>query len=250
MNKRVLIIVSALLILFCQSAFADYDELISKIDKAWLNRGGDSRPMKDALQWAEQAYGEKPGFDAAWRASRACFWICDRTHNSEIDLKWGKRGVEWAEKAIAANPNAVEGHYYYTVCLGEYGKGMSIVTALAKGLGGKFEAACNKAISINASYDHGSPHRALGRYWYSLPWPKYSFEKSEKALLTSMKLAPKAARSYFYLAELYIKEKEYDKARETIAKLDSIDSGYADSVFEHKFFKNMCNDLLVKIQGK
>ncbi len=250
MNHKVVLLVLAILILFGQNAFADYDTLITKIDKAWVTREGDTRSMKDALAWAEQAYGEKPGFDAAWRAARACFWICDRTTNRDTDLNYGKRGVEWAEKAIKAGPNRVEGHYYYTVCLGEYGKGMSIVTALAKGLGSKFEKACAKAISIEAGYDHGSPHRALGRYWYSLPWPKYSFEKSETAYLTTMKLAPKAARTYVYLAELYIKEKKFDKAREILTKLEGLDAGYSDSPFEYKFYKKVGNDLMIQIEGK
>jgi len=231
-------------------AAADYDQLIQKVDREWKERTGDTGRMKDALIWAEQAYGEKPGFDAAWRAARACFWLCDRTEDRKTDLEYGQRGYKWAEKAIKANPDAVQGHYYYTICLGEYGKGLSMVKALAKGLGSKYEKAGKKAISIDGSYDRAGPCRALGRYYAVLPWPKYNFEKAEKNLLKALELAPKQARTYYYLAELYEREKQYDKAKAILKKLMELETTYPDSNFDLKYFKKIGKDLYEQLENK
>jgi tetratricopeptide (TPR) repeat protein len=246
---RLLVCVLTILI-FATTAWADYDQLIKQIDDTWFNRNADTRPMKDALKMAEQAYGENPGYEAAYRAALACFWICDRTEDRKVDLEFGKRGVEWAEKAIAADPTRVEGHFTYMVNLGEYGKGMSIVTALAKGLGGKFEASAKKTISLNPNYDHGSPFRAYGRYWFKLPWPKYSAKKAEANYMASLRIAPRASRSHFYLAELYIKEKQYDKARSVLRDQQALKSGYKDAAFEHMYFMKLGKDLLEDIKNK
>lgn len=246
------VILAIIISVFLTTAFAwaeDYDHLIDKIDRVWVERTDNSAPMKDSLKLAEQAYGIKPGFDAAWRAARACFWICDRSENEKVDLEYGKRGYEWGQKAITANPGAVEGHYYYTICLGEYGKGLSIVTALAKGLGGKYEVEGDKAISINGAYEHGGPYRAMGRYFYTLPWPKYNFKKSEKYYLDGIKAAPEAARAYFYLAELYVKEKDYEKAKQALAKLNDV-KDLADGSWEQKYYKRLGKDLLEEINQK
>lgn len=232
------------------NVFADYEDLIHKTDRAWNTRSADVSEMKNALSWAEQAYGEKPGIEAAYKAARACFWICDRSSDKKVDKEYGKRGVEWAEKAIQYNPDAVEGHYYYTVCVGEYGKGIGILRALGKGIGGKYEKHCKKAISINAGYDRGAPLRALGRYFYKLPRGVYSFKKSEKYLLQSLQKAPKHARTLAYLADLYIKEKNYETAREMLSKLESLDTGYQDSLFDHRYYKAYGKDLLETIKDK
>lgn len=231
-------------------AAADYDQLIKRVDEAWSKRSADTAPMIEAVKLAEQAYGEKPGFDAAWRAARACFWICDRTEVKKVDIKYGTRGSEWGQKAIKADPNAVEGYYWYGCCFGEYGKGLSIVTALAKGLAPKFEKAANKAIAINADYDNAGPYRLIGRYYFKLPWPKYAPEKAEANLLAGLKSAPKQARTYVYLAEVYIKEKQYDKARSVLANLAALDTGYPDDNFDHIFYKRMGKDMTEQIEGK
>ncbi len=250
MKRIALILTICLLVAVAAQAQEDYDILITRVDQAWEDRGANTSPMKEALKKAEQAYGIKPGFDAAWRAARTCFWICDRTDNEKTDLEYGKRGVEWAEKAIKYKPDSVEAYYYYTLCIGEYGKGMSIVTALAKGLGGDFEKGAKKAIALDASYEKGAPDRAFGRYYFKLPWPKYSAKKAEAHFKKSLAIAPKHARTLAYLAELYIKEKQYDKAKETLNFLLNLKAGYPDQAFDHKYYQGIGKDLMDQIKDK
>ena len=227
----------------------DFDHKIEKIDWLWTKRSGDTKAAQEAVRLAEEAYGLKPGYEAAWRAARACFWIADRSEDRDVDQKWGKRGYEWGEKAIKAKPSAPEGYYYYAISLAEYGKGISIVSALAKGLGGDFEKNIGKAIQMKPGLEHAGPNRALGRYYYAIPWPKYDSKKSEENLKKSLALAPNFGRTYYYLAQLYAKEKQYDKAREILQKLQTI-SNPTDSVWENNYYKSVGKDLLNELKDK
>jgi len=249
MGKRILLVCLAALFVFSGTAFADFDELIGKVDHAWLTRSGNKAPMIEALGLAEKAYSEKPGFAAAWRAARACFWICDRSEDEKVDLRYGKIGYEWGLKAIEAKPDRVEGHYYYTICLGEYGKGLSIPVALIKGLGGKYEKGGKKAIQIKPGYEHAGAFRAMGRYYFKLPWPKYSFKQAEAFYLDGLKIAPGSTRARFYLAELYVKEKMYKKARQSLQTLAGL-KGYPDEKWESAFYKEQGKALFEKIKDK
>lgn len=216
-------------------------------DELWAKRTGDTGPEKKALAEAGAAYAKAPGYDLAWRAARAAFWVCDRTEDQAVKLQFGEIGYGWAEKAVQHNPSGAEGHFYYGTCLGEYAKGMSIVKALAKGLAPKFEKAILKAIAIDDAIDYGGPHYAMGRYWFELPWPKYSFSKSEKEYLAGLKIAPEAERGWFYLAELYVKEKKWDKAKGALAKLAAC-KAYPDAKWEHEFYQAEGRKLVATIR--
>jgi len=247
--KRVFFAALSLVFVFAFASLTAADETTENLDELWKTRTGNTAPMIEALDVAEAAYANGADFEIAWRAARACFWICDRTEARATDAKYGTLGYEWAQKAIDLKPGRVEGHYYYTLCIGEYGKGISIPKAMAKGVGPKFEKAGKKALAISGKFDHGGIYRAWGRYYHKLPWPLYSFKKSEKYLLDGLKLFPKGPRSAFYLAELYVKEKKYDKAREVLNNLQAME-GYPNLQWETKWYKKQASTLMKKIEGK
>jgi tetratricopeptide (TPR) repeat protein len=249
MMKRAFLTAIVLIFVFALAAPSAADEVTQKLDELWKTRTGNTAPMIEALALAETAYAKGANFEIAWRAARACFWICDRTEAGATDVKYGALGYEWAQKAIDLKPGRVEGHYYYTLCIGEYGKGISIPKALTKGVGPKFEKSGKKALAINGKFDHGGIYRAWGRYYYQIPWPMYSFKKSEKYFLDGLKLFPKGPRGAYYLAELYVKEKKYDKAREVLNNLQTME-GYPDLQWETKYYKKQASALMKKIEGK
>jgi hypothetical protein len=220
------------------------DDLLAQSDAAYASRDGSGNKAKQALALAEQAFAQNASYDAAWRASRACFWVGDRTENRKIDAEYGKKGIEWGEKAKQLNPAGVEGHYFTTLGLGEYGKGIGVARALFKGVGGDFEKNCAKAIELNAGYDRGGPLRALGRYWQMLPAIKRDLKKAEQYYLKSKAKAPCMTRTYFYLTELYIGQKAWDKARAIAAEGEAV--ACPDFPWESAFYKKE----IQKIKGK
>ena len=178
------------------------------------------------LLWAERADPDKaqasieaymnvlavdPGhYEACWKIARSYFYLGDRLPETD-ELKdrhkeLGEQGMSYATRALKVNPEGIEGHYYYALSLAQYSIGISIVKALLKGLGPDYERHLDKVLAINREYDYAGPLRAMGRYWYRLPWPKRDLKKSIDYLEQSVEAAPQSIRGYVYLAESYLKD--------------------------------------------
>ena len=136
----------------------------------------------------------------------------------------GEEGMSYAMRALQVNPEGIEGHYYYALSLAQYSIGISIVKALIKGLGPDYERHLGKALAINSDYDYAGPLRAMGRYWYRLPWPKRDLKKSIYYLEQSVEAAPQSIRGYVYLAESYLKNGENERAKAALQKAVMIES--------------------------
>jgi tetratricopeptide (TPR) repeat protein len=62
-----------------------------------------------------------------------------------------------------------------------------------------------RALEIDRLYDGAGPLRAMGRYWYKLPWPKRDIKKSVQYLKEAVEAASFSMRGRVYLAESYLK---------------------------------------------
>jgi cytochrome c-type biogenesis protein CcmH/NrfG len=110
----------------------------------------------------------------------------------------------------------VEGWNFAAAGVGNYALGIGVLTALRQGIEGKFKDRLSKAESIDPKFENGAIQTAWGRFWYELPWPKYSAERSQKALDAALKLNPDNVRAHVYLADLHAKE---DKPAQALADL-------------------------------
>jgi len=143
--------------------------------------------LKKALyEYKKIADANPSSYEANWKTAMACREYADNSKKQgvpnwkEICKKYGKMGMEYAEKAIKLNPSEIEGHLYYGLCVGSYADAVSVLTALKEGLKGKTRKALEKAYNINKNYQDGLPAFALGRFWEVLPW--YAGRDKKKAL--------------------------------------------------------------------
>lgn len=67
-----------------------------------------------------------------------------------------------AEAQLRAEPDNANAWYFHAYALGRYSQGISVVTALAQGLGGKIRESLTRAIKLQAR--HADAHIALGTY--------------------------------------------------------------------------------------
>lgn len=119
-------------------------------------------------------------------------WKCARAHRDygnkikqrgegdweDLCAKHGKAGMQFAERAIALEPEKVEGYYYYGLSVGIYSDGVSILTALSEGLKNKTQESFEAAYKIDKTYNKGGPILSLGRFWTVLPWPMSDEDKA------------------------------------------------------------------------
>ena len=146
-----------------------------------------------ALDLCTEALKNDPNnFKANWMAAKACWFNgmytqeLYRTDWKDICRIYGKKGMTYAEKAIALNPKRVEGHFWYGMNVGIYTDSVNIITAIIEGLKGKVQNSFETAYELDKYYEHGGPIAALGRFWAVLPWP-----------LNDKKLALKYYREFY-----------------------------------------------------
>jgi hypothetical protein len=176
--------------------------------------GEEQSLVQGALARAPQDYG------VLWRAARLSFWLSDDPGQSlEQRSRIGKEGWDLAERAIAANPSRVEGHYWAAVCMGNYALGLGVVRALAQGMEGKFRERLGRAEELDRRYEHGGVDTAWGRFFDKLPWPKRDRGEAERHFKRAVEVNPLNLRARVWLASSYLDE---DRAADARRLLDEV----------------------------
>ena len=158
---------------------------IAEADKAF-DRGG-LEGYKKAIELYEKALAADPNsYEANWKCARAYREYGNEAKSQKIEgwedicAKYGKAGMQYAQKAIELEPNKPDGHYYYGLSVGIYSDGVSIFTALSEGLKDKTQTSFEKTYEIDKMYKEAGPMLSLGRFWAVLPWPMRDRDKSLK----------------------------------------------------------------------
>lgn len=219
---KVVIVVLSVLIVPLPILSQDTSFFMREGDALWEKRGVLENAEVSIVSYRKALEADANSYEACWKIARAYSFLGDMLpETKEMRNRHKERGIEgmrYAKKALELNPEGVEGHYYYTLSLAQYSIGISIIKALAKGLGPKYEEHIGKALKINKMYDTAGSLRAVGRYWYKLPWPKRNMKKSIAYLEEAVVSAPTNIRGHIYLAESYLKAKEKERAKEQLQK--------------------------------
>ncbi len=152
--------------LFAQGGLANYQQAIDLYKKA-LAANPDSYEANWKCARAYREYGNKA------KSQKVEDW-------EDICAKYGKEGMNYAQKAIELGPEKPDGHYYYGLNVGIYSDGVSIFTALSEGLKDKTQKSFEKTYAIDKMYKEAGPMLSLGRFWAVLPWPLRDRKKSLK----------------------------------------------------------------------
>ena len=189
------------------------------------------------LKQAAELYGralaaDSKSYEAAWKAARSYreyAQLAKEQGNAkweEISKDYGKKAMEYGDKAIKLQPEAIEGHFWYGCSVGTYSDGVSILTAMREGLKNKTQEALEKSYQIDKRYRDGAPIKALGRFWFVLPWPMANKDKSYKLLSEFQKLNPSDAEGQVFLAEVLIDRKKVSEALPLLEKAAMSERSY------------------------
>jgi hypothetical protein len=187
--------------------------------------------FKQVLDLSTEAIKKDPNsFEANAMAAKACWFY--GMYAQELYLEdwkdicrlYGKKGMAYAEKAIALNSKRVEGHFWFGMNVGIYSDSVSIISALVEGLKGKAQNSFETAYTYDKYYDHGGPIAALGRFWAILPWPLTDNELAMKYYQefynTEFFGLPYTVQFHVYYAELLMKSSSTE--REAKALLEQV----------------------------
>jgi len=197
-------------------------DVAARLDALHLRRD-DRAALVEARRLADGAVAAAPReYAILWRAARERFTESDVPSRSDEERsRLGKEAYELAERAIAANPNAVEGHYWAALSIGSYAQGMGVLRALANGIEGKFRQPLERATAIDVRYDHGSIPVVWAAYYLELPWPKRDRAKAAAELKRALEINPANLRARFYQARIAADEGHAAEANALLAAIAS-----------------------------
>lgn len=210
--------------------------LLERADVGYARRADPAQLAACGAALAEAERLAPDDYAVLWRLARLQFWLADdpalpKGEKSRI----GKRGWEYGERAIRANPQRVEGWHYAAAGMGNYALGIGILRALREGLEGKFKDRLSRAERIDRNFQSGAIQTAWGRFWYELPWPKHDARKSERALESALARNPDNVRARVYLADTFHKQGRRREAREQLEKAAAGKPGRYDEAEERRW---------------
>jgi len=156
---------------------ADYSYDGAALKKHWARlHAGDAEPLprddKVLQAWRLFHAGEfQKAFDAGLKAGGAGITVANKAQcihanylerNEKTRLALFREAADRAAAQQAAEPENPNAWYWQAYALGRYSQGISVVKALAQGLGGKVKGALEKTIALAPR--HADAHIALGSF--------------------------------------------------------------------------------------
>jgi tetratricopeptide (TPR) repeat protein len=167
--------------------------------------------------WAARLAKSPDDFEAAWKLSRARYWL--GLHAVEAERKrLLEAGVAAGRAATRARPDRPEGHFWMAANMGA----LAEAHGLRQGLKyrGQIKDALLTVLELDPGFQHGSADRALGRWYYKVPGLfGGSKSKSEEHLRKSLTYNPNSTASLYFLAETLISLDRNDEAKTTLQKI-------------------------------
>jgi tetratricopeptide (TPR) repeat protein len=237
---------TALAVLAGDPSTAPLATLLARVDRDWAERDAPGKLGEITAALDEATRMAPDAFEVLWRVARLDVWRADdpKLPASERS-KIGKRAWELADRAAAKEPGRVEGHLYAALGMGNYALALGVIQALRQGIEGKFKERLSRAEQIDPRFLDGTVYVAWGRFWYELPWPKYSAKRSEEALRRAFAVNPANERARVFLAELYQKEGRRPEATALLREAASAKPGAYDAPEERRM-QARARELLAK----
>ncbi len=212
-----------------------------------------------ALDMFTQALSLSPNnYDVLWRLSRTYVDIGEHLPNStdaekQKQLDFYNKSLEYAKKAIAANPRGAMGFTREAIANGRIALFRGIWDAID--LVKQTKADCEKAISLNAAepaayYVLGRTHAKVWEKPKFIRWPLgLGWANMDDAITNyekSIELRPDFIMYRLDCARAYIEMDEYAKAREHLTKIASLPKKDEDD----DMFRKEATELLSSIKDK
>lgn len=180
------------------------------------------------LQVLRQIVAEDPNdFEAWWRIARSESYLGRKAPEDKAAIHDFQAGVEAGRKAVALEPNRVEGHFWLGANYGLMAetegwiKGLRLIDTVRNEM--------ETVIRLNPDYEQAAGQRTLARLYYRAPFFKGGDKQRSIALLQDcLKRYPRDSFAMLYLADDYVSVGRREEAR---ALLDGILSLRGDPAY-------------------
>jgi hypothetical protein len=195
--------ISCILVLYLASSTALVEPPAAEVrqdpDALYAARTELAKAREATSIWAGRLLANPKDFEAAWKLSRARYWL--GTHAPEAERKtFLEEGIAAGRTAAALAPKRPEGHFWIAANMGALAESFGMRQGLK--YRGDIKDALLLVLSIDPAFQQGSADRALGRWYFKVPGLfGGSNKKSEEHLRKSLTYNPNSTASHFFLAE-------------------------------------------------
>lgn len=154
-----------------------------------------------------------------WRAARVYYYVGEEAANSE-KLAYFQKGIAVAERAVAGEPNAVEGHFWLAANYGGFSEQKGALKALQ--MVKKIRAEMETVLRLNDHYQDGGAYLALGEMDKELPRiVGGNLNRAIMRLEQGLKVAPNNLEIKLAMAEAYFENGRKEDARRQLQEIIS-----------------------------
>jgi FimV-like protein len=173
--------------------------------------GEDTERDKQSLGVIERALvGNGNEYQLLWRAARIYYYLGDATKADK--LAFFEKGMDFGQRAVAEQPNAVEGHFWLGANYGGYGEEKGALKAL--GMVKKIRAEMETVLRLNEGYQDAGAYLALGEMDRQLPrLLGGNLSRAIQRLEQGLKIAPNNLEIKLALAQAYQESGRKEDAR-------------------------------------
>ena len=187
-------------------------------DALYADRAVLANAQKAAAIWQARLDRDPKDFEAAWKRARAAYWIGGHEQEQAARDRGYDEGMAAARLAIAARPNAPDGHFWLAANMAGFAQDHGIRGGLK--YRGDIRASLEKTLSLDPAFLQGSADRALGRWYFKVPGLfGGSKKKSEEHLRKALSYNPRSIISHIFLAETL---EAMDRKDDAIAELKTV----------------------------
>jgi tetratricopeptide (TPR) repeat protein len=170
-------------------------------DALYADRANLASAKRAADIWAEKLKTDQNDFDAAWKLSRADYWLGGHAKADE-QRAYYEKGIDAGRRAVAISPYKADGHFWIAANMGMLAESFGLRQGLKYRKPIKEEL--ETVLKIDPAYRQGSADRALGRWYFKVPGLFGGSHKlAEDHLKASLKYNENSTVSHYFLAELY-----------------------------------------------
>ncbi len=177
----------------------------------------DEENMESAHESLSDLTEEDPECGWAYGLLSEIYYWSGEYADAEDKLFYYEKGVEYGEEGVAAEEDSLEANFWLSVNWGSYGQEKGIMKSLS--LINPIKEAAERVLEMDETYFYGGPWRVLGRLYNKAPGFPISIGNNKKSLECfekALEFGPKFYLNHLFLAELYISDRKYDKAKETL----------------------------------
>lgn len=198
------------------------DEMIDQAIQLYETRHLNKENLKNSYEILSGIVEKEPNnLRALYEFSKVCYLMGDAQDKKDDKLKFYNKGIEYGKKAIDIDKNSVWAHFWYMVNLGRSGQTKGVLNSLG------IVPDIKKEIDIILKLDpkHTGAMDAGAMLYYELPGLMGgNLNKSIEYLNRAIEIDSNYTILYVDMAKVYIKKKDYEKARWFLNRVLEINS--------------------------